>query len=589
MAAMRELTAAVFCAAFLLSPTLSAQTASLQLARIGEDLVEREYDFNPLLETYQQGAGPRAGRAFIDISPGWADRRKAAYGDILKRLDALRDSDLSPADRTTRDVIRRRAGDQLAQLDHPIHAIRLLTPSGGLASSFVYLMSTAQPLATEADFDRWAERVDATAQTYAHATTLLRDAAKQGWTTPRPLVEKALGQLQALDGMAADASALWRVVAKYPPSAGDGKRKAFEQRYRSVLEERHLPALRKFIAYIRDDYLPAARTTAGLGALPNGAAAYRAQIRANTTLDIPPEQIHAVGLAEVARIRAKMLEIARTLGFKGEMKDFAAWLEERREVYPFKAPDDVLAYLREINARVVPELPKLFRKLPRSTFEIRQTDPLVAASASATYSQPTADGKRQGVFSIPIVDATKVSTVGLPSLLMHEGMPGHHLDVARKVEMDLPRVRKLGFTVYSEGWGLYAEGLGQEIGAYPDAWTLMGRYLGELHRAARLVVDTGMHWKGWSREEAIRYLVEERGQSERSATVAIERYMGTPGQALAYKMGELQILELRDEAKKAMGERFDIRDFHEAVLGDGPLPMDLLRRRVEAWARGQTP
>jgi len=187
-----------------------------------------------------------------------------------------------------------------------------------------------------------------------------------------------------------------------------------------------------------------------------------------------------------------------------------------------------------------------------------------------------------------VPDARKVAQFRLTPLLLHEGMPGHHLDVGRKVEMDLPRFRRaFGFTAYSEGWGLYAEGLGHQLGVYEDPWALLGRYEGELHRAARLVVDTGMHGKGWSREQAIQYLVKERGQTESSATVAVERYMGGPGQALAYKVGELEILKLRDEAQAKLGARFDLREFHEAVLGGGPLPLDLLRARVERWVRAQ--
>jgi uncharacterized protein (DUF885 family) len=582
---MRMLPALLLATTLAFPATVLAQSA--RLAALGEEMIEREYDFAPLTEAYREGAGPRAGRPHIDIAPGYAERRRGAYRDLLQRMDNLSTAGLADAERTTLEVMRRRARDQMALLDHPHIAVELLTPTRGIASNLLYLLSNAQPFETEADFDNWAARMHATAGLYASATAALREAAKQGWTTPQPLVRKALAQLESLDARTVEQGPLWRVVAKYPKEAAADKRAAFEKRYRAILEETHQPALRRFIAFVRDDYLPSARTTAGIGSLPGGATAYRNQIRANTTLDLAPEELHALGLAEVARVRAKLLEVARPLGFKGEMKDFAAWLESNPSAYPFTAAEEVLAYLRKVHARVVPELPRIFHRLPRSGFEIRQTDPLVAASASATYSQPTPDGKRPGIFNIPIVDPRKISSVSLPALLMHEGMPGHHLDVGRKVELDLPRVRKSGFSVYSEGWGLYAEGLGQEIGAYPDAWALLGRYSGELHRAARLVVDTGMHWKGWSREDAIRYLVEERGQSLTGATVATERYMGTPGQALAYKVGELQILNLRSEAQAALGTKFDLRDFHEAVLGAGPLPMGLLRQRVESWYRTQ--
>jgi uncharacterized protein (DUF885 family) len=374
------------------------------------------------------------------------------------------------------------------------------------------------------------------------------------------------------------------MVARYPAAAGAEKRADFERRYAAALEAKLLPAIGRFAKYLREEYLPQARTSSGIGAVPGGDRAYRAMIRNYTTLDRSPDEIHAIGLAEVARIRAKLLEVARGLGFKGEMREFSPWLEAQASNYPFKTGEEVLDYLRKVHARIEPELPRLFSKLPRATFEIHLTPAAVAASSSATYSRPTADGKRPGIFHIPVVDPKRTAASGLPALLMHEGMPGHHLDIARMVELDLPRFRKIySVTVYSEGWGLYAESLGHELGAYDTPWALLGRYSGELHRAARLVVDTGLHSKGWSREQAIRYLVDERGAAERTATVAIERYMSDPGQALAYKTGELEILKLRAEAQRELGQRFDLRAFHEAVLGEGALTLELLRTRVREW------
>ena len=244
----------------------------------------------------------------------------------------------------------------------------------------------------------------------------------------------------------------------------------------------------------------------------------------------------------------------------------------------------MLEHLRGIHARVLPGIPKLFRRLPRADFEIRLTPAATAASASASYMRPSDDLSRPGVFFIPVVDPRTIARHNMTVVLLHEGMPGHHLDGALAVELNQPRWRKSGFlTVYGEGWGLYAEGLGHKLGVYDDRWALLGRHMLELRRAGRLVMDTGLHWKGWSREQAIRYFMEECGESERESTVEVERFMADPGQALAYKIGEREILALRDEARKALGERFDIRDFHEAVLGDGGVTMESLRERVRAW------
>lgn len=561
-----------------------AQPAGERLRALGEEMVEREFDLVPAMETYFQGAGPRAGRTVTDLSPDTSERYRALYGGMLEKLAAIPATGLGEGDRVAHALLTRRASAELERHRYALRAIGLATPIRNVAGLVVRVGSSSQPLRTEADFETWLARVQATAPTFDHAIAELRTAAGAGWTSPRSLVEATLRQVEPMASKAAREGPFWGMVATFPKDAGADKRAAFERRYQAALEESLLPAMRRFAAYLRDDYIRHARTTSGIGALPGGDRAYRALIRANTTLDLAPEDVHALGLSEVARVRAKLLEVARGLGFKGEMREFAAWLESSPANYPFATPDDVLAYLRRVHARVEPALPRAFHRLPRAGFEIHLTPAAIAASASATYARPSPDGKRPGIFHMPVVDPKNVAAFSLTSLLLHEGMPGHHLDLGRMVELDQPRFRKVsGLTVYSEGWALYAEGLGQELGVYDDPWALLGRYSAELHRAARLVVDTGLHWKGWSREEAIRYLMEERGQAERSATVAIERYMADPGQALAYKVGELEILKLREEARKALGPRFDLRDFHEAVLGDGALTLGLLRERVSAW------
>ena len=575
-------------AALLLAPTLApAQSPAARLAALGEEVVEREFDITPAWETSYQGRGPRAGKAIEDLSPAGEDKRRALYRDVLARLDAIPVSELSETDRTSHTLLRKRAADQLARLEFPLRGVTVLTPTSNPFNSLVRLSSSTQPLSTEADFEVWLARIEASAKIFDDARALAESAAAKGWTTPRSLVEKTLAQIEPAVSKGAYESPFWGVISRYPEQAGDARRHAFRERYRAALDGKLLPAVRRFNAWARKDYLPRARTTSGIGALPNGDRAYRAVIRDYTTLDLTPHELHELGLSEVARIRTQMLDVARGLGFKGEMREFAAWVEGNPTNYPFQSTEDVLAYLRRVHARVEPQLPRLFKRLPRAHFEIHATDPAIAATSAATYSRPSADGLRPGVFHIPVPDARRTTAFTLTSLLLHEGMPGHHLDGGLRVELPLPRFRQIHYvTAYGEGWGLYAESLGNELGVYDDPWALLGRYYGEIHRAARLVVDTGLHWKGWSREQAIRYLVEERGQTPRAATVAIERYMSSPGQALAYKVGELEILGLREEAKKTMGARFDIREFHDVVLREGPLTMELLRARVRAWAAG---
>ncbi|QJR13808.1 DUF885 domain-containing protein [Usitatibacter palustris] len=562
-----------------------AAPASQRVRALAEQAYQRELDLNPVFETLFVGRGPRMARAGVVPTEANVEKQRTLYRDIERELATIPLEGLSETDRNTHEVLARRAQAELARNDFPLRAIQLLNPGRGVHSGLLFLASTAQPLANEAEFEAWLQRVEASTGNFEQAKLALQQAQKKGWTQSRVLVERALGQMQAIAAKPGDQGPLWGPIARYPKDASEAKRADFAKRYRAVLDTKYLPAMREYMAYVRDEYLPQARTTTGIGALPGGDTAYRSLVRVQTTTELTPEKVHEIGLAEVARVRAQMLGVARGLGFRGDIKEFSAWLESNPAVYPFTTPDAVLVYLRGVHARVVPQLPKLFKRVPKAGFEIRLADPEVAASASASYLSPSADGTRPGQFTMPVVDPKRIASFGLTALLLHEGMPGHHLDIGLKRELDLPSIRKVfGVTAYSEGWGLYGESLGHELGVYDDPWALMGRYQGELHRAARLVVDTGMHSKGWTREQAIRYLVEERGQTQRDATVAIERYMSDPGQALAYKIGELEILALRDEAKKKMGARFDIREFHEAVLGEGALPLPLLRRRVEAWA-----
>ena len=562
----------------------AAQGAAERLKALGDEMVQREFDFLPALEAFSQGAGPRASRTVQDLSPGFRERQRAMYRGILEKLEAIPRADLSGADRVNYDLLKLRAANEMAEHEHPLAEIGILNPSWGLLTLLINVGTGSQPLRNEADFEAWLLRLEATAATFDHAIVALRAAARQGWTTSRPLVEKSVRQLEALGRVDPQQSPLWSVMSKYPKALSNERRAAYEERLADVLRYKVTPAMNRLAAFVRDEYLEQTRESAGIGALPRGDVAYRARIRKYTTLDLPPEEIHALGLAEVARVRARLLEVARKLGFTGGIREFAAWTADTPANYPFKTRDEVLAYLKRVHQRVEPQLPKIFRRLPKAGFDIQATDPAVAASASATYSRPPADGSRPGIFRIPIVDPQRIAAYSLTSLLLHEGMPGHHLDIGRGIELDQPLFRKVhSLTVYSEGWGLYAESLGHELGVYDDPWALLGRYSAELHRAARLVVDTGMHWKGWTREQAIRYLVEERGQSETGAIVAVERYMASPGQALAYKMGELEILRLRGEAERALGSRFDLRDFHEVILGEGQVTLGMLRQRVQAW------
>lgn len=565
-----------------------AQSPAQRLNALAEQTLDREFELGPLQELFAVGRGPNAGKAIGDATNARGERQRALYRDVLAKLRDIPRDGLSPTDANTHDILRLRAENQLALLEFPLRQIQLLMPGRGLHGVLIYLATAGQPLQTQADYETWLERIEATAKTAELTITALEEAHRAGWLAARVHVDNSLRQMDAIVSRPADQGPLWAPIPRYPKAAGDEKRGDYEKRYREALEQRLLPALRKVADYLRNDYRAKARAEAGIGRLRDGDRAYRTLVRFHTTLDMTPDEVHEYGLAEMARITPRLLEVARGLGFRGEIKDFEPWLQSNAANFPFKTEDEVLDYLRKAHARIEPGMPKLFRRLPKAGFEIRLTPKELAATASATYSGPPEDGSRPGYFNMPVPDPRKIAAYTLVTTLLHEGMPGHHLDIALRRELPLSRFRKFqSITAYGEGWGLYSEGLGHELGMYDDPWSLLGRYSLELRRAARLVTDTGIHAKGWTREQAIRYLMESGGQLERIATVEVERYMADPGQALAYKIGEREILALRDKARAALGDRFDFRDFHEAVLGEGPLPLMLLRRRVEGWIASQ--
>jgi uncharacterized protein (DUF885 family) len=386
---------------------------------------------------------------------------------------------------------------------------------------------------------------------------------------------------------APEASVFYAPVRNMPAAFSDVDRRTLSDRYRKAVAGINA-ALDRLCAFLDKDYLLASRTTAGYGALPDGVAWYRARIRNNINLDLTPDQIHALGLKEVARIQQEVAGLAPRLGYDGPLNRFPQWVAEQRKFMPFTSEQQVLERYRLIYASVQAKLPNFFTLLPKAKLDIQLEPELTRATASDHYTPPAADGSHAGVFWAVVNDPKDYSTVGMTTLFLHEGVPGHHLHAALLKELALPDFRKF-FTehpsaaAYTEGWALYSETLGREFGYYDDPVAYFGHLNDELLRAARLVVDTGLHAQGWPREKAIAYLMDNLGYSEAQATNQVERYMVWPGQALAYKIGALKILKLRAEAQQALGPKFSYAKFHAIVLGDGTLPLPILQAQVERW------
>jgi uncharacterized protein (DUF885 family) len=575
-------------AVLALAPGLcAAQTASERLEHLAAQAQERGLDLFPVGEIFSRGPGPRQDRLELNLGDEHRERVRQYHRWILGELERIPAAELSPTERLTHALLAWRARDAMEWLSYPFHQhSAFIHLGGGVVFSLVRVVG-AQPLRNESDYRAWFRRVQRYPAFLASVESVMREGAAAGVTTPRVLVERTLAQLEALTPEDMTKSTLWKPIARFPAAMDAEARGRVEADYRRLLADEMFPALRRLAAFVRSDYLPKARTTDGFGALPNGDKMYRFAARNETTTNLTPDEIHDLGLREVKRIQASYLAAAQKAGFSGKVSEVQAWLRSEPKNYPFTSGEQVIEHLNRIHARIVPQLPKLFARLPKAPFEVRLTDPAIAASAPAQYYGPTDDG-RPGIFAMPVVDPRKVSSFDLAALFAHEGLPGHHLDTGLKLENKVPEFRRrLWFNAFGEGWALYAESLGHELGLYERPLDLLGRYSFELFRAGRLVVDTGLHAKGWTRAQAIRYLVEECGQTEGGATNEVLRYMAWPGQALGYKIGEITILELRAKAEQRLGARFDLRAFHDALLGEGHLPLSMLRQRMDAWLDAQ--
>ncbi|WP_426061892.1 DUF885 domain-containing protein [Hymenobacter sp. B1770] len=448
----------------------------------------------------------------------------------------------------------------------------------------------AQPFKTVKDYDDWLARIGQFPVWADSAIANFRQGMQTGVVLPRVLVLKMVPQLQAQVATDATKSLFYGPITRMLASFSEADKTRLTKAYQQAILTQLVPTYRKLADFMQTEYLPKARTSTGLAALPGGADMYRYNVRTMTTTTREPDAIYETGLNEVKRIRAEMEAVKKQVGFQGELPAFFTHLNSEPKFTPYKTPEDVLNAFRAIQAKITPNLPKLFGRTPKSQFEIRQTEAFRAATASAEYNRGTPDGSRPGIFYVPILDATKFNTTsGMESLFAHEAIPGHHYQLSLQQEnTSLPKFRRFAsYPAFSEGWALYCESLGKELGLYTDPYQKIGALGDEIHRAIRLVVDVGMHAKGMTREEAIKYMMDNEPISEQGATAEIERYMAIPGQALAYKTGQLKLRELRTRYEKQLGSKFNLRAFHDEVLAGGSMPLAVLERKMDAWAARQ--
>ena len=514
---------------------------------------------------------------------GMAEEKRSRQ-EVLKSLEAFRSANLTGQDRLSFELLEHEVRTDLEDIER----MRNYSAVNHFAGPHLRVSSTMAmaPTRTVKDFEDRIARLRAIPAFIDGVIEAAEDARGKGMIPPRVVVDRLLGQLDMQRKPAADQSPLLapfkNMPANIPAADKDRLLKAAAEAYTKSFQ----PAWQKYRNYVADSYLPKARASLAISELPDGKSIYAFLVRQRTTTDLTPEQIHEIGKREVERIQAEMAAIRRELKFNGTPDEFNDKVLNAPEMR-FKSEADVLTHGRDIAKRIDPELPRLFRRLPRMPYGVRAIPADRARSAAPYYEPPALDGSRAGNFYLKTVDPEKQSRCCMEALILHEAVPGHHLQVALAMELEeIPEFRRASWhTAYVEGWGLYAESLGSELGMYENAYERYGRLQSEIMRALRLVTDTGLHHYGWTRDQAIAAMSKAKGGWITDEVVAseVDRYIAIPGQALAYKVGELKIKELRARAEGKLGSRFDIREFHDVVLRNGSLPLTILEREVDRW------
>jgi uncharacterized protein (DUF885 family) len=576
--------------AVLAAPRAGATSpqAARQLHRLADAFYVARARFEPMLYATANGDSRYDDQLGMAISPKVRAKQFALYHKMQKQLQAIDRKQLPEKDQLNFDLLAFEIGAMLDLEAFPEHLLPLNQFDNIPSTLANYASGTgSQPLTNPKQYRAYLSRLEQLPGWIDQAIANMKDGMREGVVLPKALTVKMLPQLQQLRSDTVDASIYYTPVKIMPADFSAKDKQVLSAGYRHAVEKIG-PALERLCKFIENEYLPASRGSAGLGALPNGQAWYAARIKYNTNLPLAAKQVHELGLKEVARIQQQMTELGRRLGYDGPANALPQWVSGQDKFKPFKTEGEILDAYRKIYAVVDAKLPQYFSLLPKAKLDVQLEPELTRATASNHYTPPAADGSHPGVFWAVVNDPGKQSDVGMVSLLLHEGVPGHHLHAALLKELPLPDFRKfdtehLNAAAFTEGWALYAETLGKDFGLYDEPRFYYGHLNSELLRAVRLVVDTGMHSMGWTREQAIAYMTQTLGSSEASAANQVERYMAWPGQALSYKIGSLKILDLRAKAQKELGPKFSYPKFHEVVIGDGTLPLPILEAQVERW------
>ncbi len=565
-----------------------------------EEPVSMSAEFNTLLDNYYEDglklnpvqATFAGDNRYNDQFPNplaqeTIDKLRAHFESYKEQVSAYDDASLTKSEQLSKAILLWECDINLSGFDFkkpdymPIDQMWSLNLGAGQLASG----ASAQPFKTVEDYNNWLKRLEGYLDWMASAEANMKEGMTKGYVLPKSLIVKVLPQLKAMTTENLDQHLFFQPVKNFPEDFSEEDKNTLTEAYTAMVSERIIPAYKSLHDFMAGDYMEAGRETSGINAIPGGSDYYDYQIKLYTTTNMTADEIHNLGLAEVARIRSEMEEVKQQVGFEGDLKAFFDHVRSNPDLMPFTDPQQVIDNFNAIHDRMKPQIEKLFDVKPKTPFEVRRTEAFRENSASAEYNPGSLDGTRPGIFYTPIPNVTSYNTYSDESLFLHEAIPGHHYQISLTQESEeLPKFRKtLWYSGYGEGWALYCESLGKELGLYTDPYQYFGMLGAEMHRAIRLVVDTGLHAKGWTREEAIQYSLDNEAESEGSIISEIERYMANPGQALSYKIGQLKIRELRSKAETELGDKFDIRQFHNEVLETGCVPLALLEDKINRW------
>ena len=560
---------------------------------------EKKQDFKSIMDTYfddknalnpldatQFGQNEYNDQLLFEMTDGYRKTQAEFFDKYETALATIDETELSEEDKNSYGIIKWEVEVGKKLLKHPTNLMPITQFDGTHLTMGQFAGGTsAQPFKTEKDYANFLKRLDSYSVWIDSAMVYMKKGIAKGVVLPKALTEKLIPQFAEMPTPKIEDNLFYSSIKLMPASFSEETKKDLTAKYTATINEKLIPQYKKMTNFLKNEYLSASRTTSGFGSLTFGKDLYNVYAKQWTTTKMTPDEIHNLGLKEVTRLNAEMEKIKNQVGFKGTIKEFFDDVRHKPSLIPFKKPEEVIANFNKIYARVKPNVDKLFSLQPKTKFEVRRTEAFREKSAAAGYSQGAADGSRPGIFYVPIPDIADYNIYRDEDLFLHEAIPGHHFQISLQQESTtLPDFRKFNwFGAYGEGWALYTESLGKELGMYQDPYQYFGMLSSEMHRAIRLVVDTGIHSKNWTREQAIQYSLDNEAMNEAGIISEIERYMARPGQALSYKIGQLKILELRKKAETKMGANFDIKKFHEKVLESGVMPLALLEKKIDSW------